>query len=141
MERGGVAELLAGYEAMLAEQPWMRELPIAMALGAPHRRFVAGRPDQARAKLRLLAAGRFDVVPVDSEWLSTLASINLSVLVTEDVVSAAVLRELLSRTPAGWSWTASRPRAWTRSTTCSVVSRCCSGGATRRSSTWRPPSP
>ena len=94
MERGGVTELLAGYEAMLAEHAWMRELPIAMAL-APLIELVAGRTEQARAKLRLLAAGRFDVVPVDSEWLSTLASINVSVLVTEEVVSAAVMHELL----------------------------------------------
>ena len=94
MERGGVTELLAGYEAMLAEHAWMRELPIAMAL-APLIELAAGRPEQARAKLRLLAAGHFDVVPVDSEWLSTLASINVSVLVTEEVVSAAVMHELL----------------------------------------------
>ncbi|RYZ26912.1 MAG: hypothetical protein EOP01_08365, partial [Propionibacteriaceae bacterium] len=94
MERGGVTALMAGFEAMLTEHAWMRELPIALALGTVIE-LVAGRPDQARAKLRLLAAGRFDVVPVDSEWLSTLSSINLSVLATEDVASAAVMHELL----------------------------------------------
>ena len=94
MERGGVTELVAGFEAVLAEHAWMRELPIAMALG-PLIELVAGHPDRARAKLRLLAAGRFDVVPVDSEWLSTLAGLHLSVLATEEVVSAAVMHELL----------------------------------------------
>ncbi len=94
MERGRVTELLAEFETLLAEQAWMRELPIALAL-APLMELLAGRPDQARAKLRLLAAGRFDVVPVDSEWLSTLAGIHLSVLVTKETLSAAVMYELL----------------------------------------------
>ena len=94
MERGEVTELLARFEVLLAEHAWMRELPIALAMG-PLIELVAGRPDQAHAKLRLLAAGRFDVVPVDSEWLSTLAGISWSVLLAEEVVSAAVMYELL----------------------------------------------
>ena len=94
-ERGQFEELLQVLEAELGAHEWMRELPIAIALG-PLMALGRGRRDQARAQLHRLAAERFAFVPVDSEWLSTLSGISMAVLMLEDRVSAAAMYEALS---------------------------------------------
>ena len=94
MERGRFLELAGVYEASLAEQPWMRELPIAVAL-APLIDVARGRHEQARARLHRLAAERFASIPVDSEYLSTLSGVATAVLALEDEVSAEVLYDVL----------------------------------------------
>ena len=94
VERGRLEQLVDVYAASLAEHEWMRSLPIALAM-APLIDLVRGRVEQARGRLHALAAERFAVVPVDSEWLSTLSAIALAVFRIEDPVSATALYEVL----------------------------------------------
>ncbi len=94
MERGHFLQLAAVYEKALAEQPWMRELPIAVAM-APLLDVAHGRSDEARARLHRFAAERYASIPLDSEYLSTLHGIASAVLDLEDQVSAAVLYDVL----------------------------------------------
>ena len=94
VERGEFLGLVGIFEAALQEQPWMRELPIAIAM-APLIDVGRGREAEARAKLHALAAERFARIPVDSEWLSTLSGIAMAVLRLGEPVSASAMYEVL----------------------------------------------
>ncbi|CAA9294087.1 MAG: hypothetical protein AVDCRST_MAG61-438, partial [uncultured Friedmanniella sp.] len=93
-ERGQFEMLVAGMEASLAEHAWFRELPIATAM-APLMDVARGRLEQARSRLRQLAAERFGRIPVDSEWLSTMSGIAVAIFLLDDEVSAAAMYEVL----------------------------------------------
>ncbi len=93
-ERGQVEFLRDAFDSALETHEWMRDLPIAIAM-APFLDLCHGRPEQARARLRTLAAQRFASIPVDSEWLSTLAGLALPVLETGERFAAAALYDLL----------------------------------------------
>ena len=94
MERGHFLELAAVYETSLAEEPWLRELPIALAM-APLLDIAHGRHDEARARLHRFAEERFASVPLDSEYLSTLHALASATLELEDEASATVLYGVL----------------------------------------------
>lgn len=93
-ERGQFDDVLRVLEEELGSHDWIQDLPIAIALG-PLIQMAGGRTDQARATLQRLAAERFAFVPVDSEWLSTLSGVSMSILLLEDRVSAAAMYEVL----------------------------------------------
>jgi tetratricopeptide (TPR) repeat protein len=93
-ERGHIAELAEAFTQALAENEWMRDLPIAVSMAALID--VGFRRDaEALSKLAWMAGERFAFVPFDSEWLSTLSGIAAATIVLDDPVSAAPLYDVL----------------------------------------------
>lgn len=93
-ERGRFLELVEVSEASLAQRPWMRDLPIALAM-APLIDVARGRQEQARAALHRFASEPFASIPVDSEYLSTLFGIGTAIFELEEEVTAAAMYDVL----------------------------------------------